>query len=324
MAVALEEVLKKCGQEKHLPALLACGIDDHSTLLDFSKQELLAATDGKIRIGEASKIVRAAAEFARAHVVEVPSVKWDDICGLEDVKRRLQERILYPVGHPQMFEKFALQPACGALFYGPPGCGKTFLATAVASECSANLINIRVPKLSLGESMAIVHEVFQQAKAAPPCVLFFNELDSLAPVRGGSPEVLNQLLTEIDEIFRCFPRKAVFLIGATDRPELLDDALLQPGRLDPLIYIPLPDLVARHGILEAALGKALVAPDVPLDYIAQKTDGFTGADLVGLCKTAANAAVRDAIASGQLKGANAVDDNIRVSEIGRRHFEEAF
>merc|ERR1719264_1050021 len=186
----------------------------------------------------------------RETVVEVPNIKWDDIGGLEDTKRSLQEMILYPIDHPEKFEKFGMQPSRGVLFYGPPGCGKTLLAKAVASECSANFVSIKGPELLtmwFGESEANVREVFDKARAAAPCVLFFDELDSIGTARGGGgggdagagDRVMNQLLTEIDGVG---VKKNVFFIGATNRPELLDEALLRPGRLDQLIYTPLPDL----------------------------------------------------------------------------------
>ncbi|KFG43072.1 cell division protein CDC48CY, partial [Toxoplasma gondii GAB2-2007-GAL-DOM2] len=194
----------------------------------------------------------------RETVVEVPNVKWDDIGGLEDVKRNLQEMILYPIDHPEKYEKFGMSPSRGVLFYGPPGCGKTLLAKAVASECSANFVSIKGPELLtmwFGESEANVREVFDKARAASPCVLFFDELDSIGTQRGNSlgdaggagDRVMNQMLTEIDGVG---PMKNLFFIGATNRPELLDEALLRPGRLDQLIYIPLPDLPARISILQ--------------------------------------------------------------------------
>jgi len=173
-----------------------------------------------------------------------------------------------------------------------------------------------------------VREVFDKARAAAPCVLFFDELDSIGTARGSSQgdaggagdRVMNQLLTEIDGVG---VKKNVFFIGATNRPELLDEALLRPGRLDQLIYIPLPDLPARQGILESTLKKSPIAPNVPLSFIAQKTEGFSGADLAEFCQRAAKAAIRDAIAAEELKaGDDAMDDT--SGEITRKHFEEAF
>jgi len=265
----------------------------------------------------------------RETVVEVPNVKWDDIGGLEDTKRNLQEMILYPIEHPEKFEKFGMQPSRGVLFYGPPGCGKTLLAKAVASETSANFVSIKGPELLtmwFGESEANVREVFDKARSAAPCVLFFDELDSIGTARGSSggagDRVMNQLLTEIDGVG---VKKNVFFIGATNRPELLDEALLRPGRLDQLIYIPLPDLPSRQSVLDSTLRKSPIAPNVPLSFIAQKTEGFSGADLAELCQRAAKAAIRDAIAADELKGGDdtAMDDDAGA-EIGRKHFEEAF
>jgi transitional endoplasmic reticulum ATPase len=269
----------------------------------------------------------------RETVVEVPNIKWDDIGGLEDVKRNLQEMILYPIDHPDKFEKFGMTPSRGVLFYGPPGCGKTLLAKAVASECSANFVSIKGPELLtmwFGESEANVREVFDKARAAAPCVLFFDELDSIGTARGSSSgdaggagdRVMNQLLTEIDGVG---VKKNVFFIGATNRPELLDQALLRPGRLDQLIYIPLPDQPSRLGVLTSNLRKSPIAPNVPMWFLAQKTEGFSGADLAELCQLAAKGAVRDLIAAEELnKGdPNAMEEDAQP-EITRKHFEEAF
>merc|ERR1739844_387380 len=213
----------------------------------------------------------------REAVVEVPNIKWDDIGGLEETKRSLQEMILYPIDHPEKSEKFGMQPSRGVLFYGPPGCGKTLLAKAVASECSANFVSIKGPELLtmwLGESEANVREVFDKARAAAPCVLFFDELDSIGTARGSGAggdaggagdRVLNQLLTEMDG---AGAKKNLFFIGATNRPDILDEALIRPGRLDQLIYIPLPDKASRLNIFKANLRKSPVAPNVSFDFCA--------------------------------------------------------
>lgn len=246
----------------------------------------------------------------RETVVEVPNVKWDDIGGLEETKKQLQEMILFPIEHPEKFHKFGMQPSKGVLFYGPPGCGKTLLAKAVANECSANFISIKGPELLtmwFGESEANVREVFDKARAAAPCVLFFDELDSVAVQRGSGggdaggagDRVINQLLTEMDGVNA---KKNIFFIGATNRPEILDEAIIRPGRLDQLIYIPLPDQPSRYGILKANLRKTPIARDVDLNFIASITDGFSGADITEICQKAAKAAVRDCIeAEARLK-----------------------
>ncbi|OMJ82658.1 hypothetical protein SteCoe_16580 [Stentor coeruleus] len=273
----------------------------------------------------------------RETVVEVPNVTWDDIGGLDEVKRDLQEMILYPIDHPDKFEKFGMRPGKGVLFYGPPGCGKTLMAKAIANECSANFISIKGPELLtmwFGESEANVRDVFDKARQAAPCVLFFDELDSIGTARGGSmgdaggagDRVMNQLLTEMDGVGA---KKNLFIIGATNRPEILDEALLRPGRLDQLIYIPLPDKPSRVSVLKSLSRKSPIAKNVYLDFIAELTDGFSGADLAELFQRAAKAAVREAIEADSQRKALAADNSEGmeiedpVPEITRRHFEEA-
>lgn len=275
----------------------------------------------------------------RETVVEVPDVKWEDIGGLEEVKKNLQEMILYPIDHPDKYQKFGMQPSKGVLFYGPPGCGKTLLAKAVANECSANFISVKGPELLtmwFGESESNVRDVFEKARSAAPCVLFFDELDSIGVSRGSSmgdaggagDRVINQLLTEMDGVG---VRKNVFFIGATNRPEILDEALMRPGRLDQLIYIPLPDQPSRLGVLKANLRKTPIAKDVDLDFVGKLTEGFSGADLTELCQRACKAAIRDAIeADARRKAAEALNPGQEIKmaadpvpELTRRHFEEA-
>lgn len=276
----------------------------------------------------------------RETVVEVPDVKWSDIGGLEETKKHLQEMILFPIEHPEKFHKFGMSPSKGVLFYGPPGCGKTLLAKAVANECSANFISIKGPELLtmwFGESEANVREVFDKARAAAPCVLFFDELDSVAVARGSGAgdaggagdRVINQLLTEMDGVGS---KKNLFFIGATNRPEILDEAIIRPGRLDQLIYIPLPDLPSRVSILKANLRKTPVAKDVDLNFIGSITERFSGADLTEVCQKAAKAAIRDSIeAESKMKVAMEMnpdqEENLAqfdpVPEITRKHFEEA-
>ena len=275
----------------------------------------------------------------RETVVEVPTVTWSDIGGLEDVKKELQELVQYPVEHPEKFEKYGMSPSRGVLFYGPPGCGKTLMAKAVANECQANFISVKGPELLtmwFGESEANVREVFEKARAAAPCVLFFDELDSIAQARGNSmgdasgagDRVMNQLLTEMDGIGA---KKNVFIIGATNRPDIIDPALMRPGRLDQLIYIPMPDLESRLSVLKATLKNSPVSKDVDLRYLAEKTDKFTGADLTEICQRAAKLAIRDDIEKERLSRELAdkvVEEDTApewdsVTEILPKHFEDA-
>eukprot|EP00746_Dinoflagellata_sp_MGD_P135173 gnl/MRDRNA2_/MRDRNA2_69122_c0_seq1.p1 gnl/MRDRNA2_/MRDRNA2_69122_c0~~gnl/MRDRNA2_/MRDRNA2_69122_c0_seq1.p1 ORF type:complete len:396 (+),score=94.29 gnl/MRDRNA2_/MRDRNA2_69122_c0_seq1:102-1289(+) len=298
-------------------------IDMDADMLDIELLNSMAVTEAHFE----AALTLSNPSSLRETVVETPKVAWGDIGGLEETKRQLQEMILYPINHPDKFEKFGMSPSRGVLFYGPPGCGKTLLAKAVASECSANFISVKGPQLLtmwFGESEANVREVFDKARAAAPCVLFFDELDSIGTARGSGPgdaggagdRVMNQLLTEIDGVG---VKKNVFFIGATNRPELLDDALLRPGRLDQLIYIPLPDFFSRKQILESTLKKSPVAKNVPLPFIAEQTEGFSGADLAEFCQRAAKAAIRDAITEEVVSGSSE-----KIAAISRRHFDEAF
>ena len=275
----------------------------------------------------------------RETIVEIPNITWDDIGGLEETKKDLQEMILYPIEHPEKFAKFGMSPSKGVLFYGPPGCGKTLLAKAVANECSSNFISVKGPELLtmwFGESEGNVREIFDKARAASPCVLFFDELDSVGVARssggggdagGAGDRVLNQLLTEMDGAGQ---KKNLFFIGATNRPEILDEALIRPGRLDQLIYIPLPDQIARLGIIKAVLRKSPVAQNVSMDFLANQCEGFSGADMTELCQRATKAAIRESIAaeeerrklmSGDDDANMEMDDPVPV--ITRGHFEEA-
>jgi len=236
-----------------------------------------------------------------------------------------------------------MSPSRGVLFYGPPGTGKTLLAKAVANECAANFISVKGPELLsmwFGESESNIRDIFDKARAAAPCVVFLDELDSIAKSRGGSlgdaggasDRVVNQLLTEMDGMTS---KKNVFVIGATNRPEQLDNALCRPGRLDTLVYVPLPDEASRIGILKAQLRKTPVADDVNIEYIAKNTHGFSGADLGFITQRAAKLAIKESIASDierrkarEAAGEDAMDEDEDgevdpVPELTKRHFEEA-
>lgn len=264
----------------------------------------------------------------RETVIESPNVSWTDIGGLEYVKRELKETVQYPVNHPEKFLKFGQNPSKGVLLYGPPGCGKTLLAKAVATECKANFISVKGPELLtmyVGESESNVRQLFDKARGSAPCVLFFDEIDSIGRSRnqashdgGATDRVLNQLLAEMDGMNQ---KKNVFVIGATNRPDKLDSALMRPGRLDQLVYIPLPDVKSRHSILKAKLHKTPIdESEVDLKAIARSLEGFSGADLSEICQRAAKLAIRESI-EYEIKNPDSKEDPVPC--LTKRHFDEA-
>ncbi len=313
-------------------------IDIEDETIDAEVLDAMAVTNEHFRFAQG----QCNPSSLRETVIEIPDVTWDDIGGLEDVKKNLQEMILYPIEHPDKFHKFGMQPSKGVLFYGPPGCGKTLLAKAVAHECSSNFISVKGPELLtmwFGESEANVRDVFDKARGAAPCVLFFDELDSVGVARGSGgggdaggagDRVLNQLLTEMDGVGS---KKNLFFIGATNRPDILDEALIRPGRLDQLIYIPLPDKGSRINVFKAVLRKSPIAPNVNMDFLAELTEGFTGADCTELCQRATKAAIRESIEADEQRKAlmkENPDGDQQMAEmedpvpvITRKHFEEA-
>lgn len=225
--------------------------------------------------------------LTRDVVVETPSTTFADIGGLDAVKKELQEMIAMPYLHSEFFDDMNILPPKGALLYGPPGCGKTLLAKAIAAECKANFISVKGPQLLskwIGESESNVRDYFNKARQAAPCVLFFDELDSIAAKRGQSSgnmtdKVVNQLLTEMDGMGE---RGNVFIIGATNRPDTMDPAILRTGRLDQMIFIPMPDKTSRLSIFRALLRKADVSPRVNFLKLAEKTQKYSGADIAGI------------------------------------------
>ena len=269
----------------------------------------------------------------RESKLETPNVKWEDIGGLAEVKIELRETIQYPISYPEKFLKFGLTPSKGVLFYGPPGCGKTLLAKAVATECKANFISVKGPELLtmwFGESEANVRELFDRARAAAPCVLFFDEIDSVAKSRGSASgsggaddRVINQILTEMDGMNA---KKNVFIIGATNRPDQLDSAIMRPGRLDQLVYIPLPDADSRMSILKAVLRKTPLSPDINLNHLVEATDRFSGADLTEICQRACKLAVKESIeyeTERSKQGSNLMELEDPVPYISEKHFVAA-
>jgi transitional endoplasmic reticulum ATPase len=229
----------------------------------------------------------------REFYVEVARVKWNDVGGLYEAKRSLHDNLITAIKEPDKFAKMGIKPPRGALLYGPPGTGKTLLARALATESNANIIVVRGPEVLskwVGESEKAIREIFRKAKASSPCIVVFDELDSLARPRGqdddmsgGNERVLSQILTEMDDSGSA----GVVIIGITNRPDLIDTSLMRPGRLDLIVYVGSPDDKARHEILQIITQPMPLAEDVDLVTISQSTKNFSGADLVALCREAA-------------------------------------
>ena len=235
----------------------------------------------------------------REVAVEVPTVRWEDVGDLEEAKQELKEAVEWPLKNPQAFKRMGIEPPKGILLYGPPGCGKTLLARAVATESEANFITIKGPEVFskwVGESEKAIREVFRKARMSAPAIIFFDEIDSLVPRRGlgyadsGVTErVISQLLTEMDGVITL---ENVVVIAATNRPDIVDPAILRPGRFDRLIYVPEPNEEGRYQIFKIHTKKMPLAKDVDLKYLARMTRGYSGADIKALCREAAMIALR--------------------------------
>ena len=259
--------------------------------------------------------------------VEVPDITWDSVGGLENTKERLRETIQWPLNYPEVFEAMDMQAAKGVLLYGPPGTGKTLMAKAVANEAESNFISIKGPELLnkyVGESEKGVREVFEKARSNAPTVVFFDEIDSIAGERGGNmsdsgvgERVVSQLLTELDGLEEL---EDVVVIATTNRPDLIDSALLRPGRLDRHVHVPVPDVDGRRAILEVHTRSKPLADDVDLGALADETEGYVGADIEALCREASMAATREFIHSVSAEEAAKSVGNVRIT---REHFDEA-
>jgi transitional endoplasmic reticulum ATPase len=234
--------------------------------------------------------------------VEVPAVRWEDVGGLTAVKERLVEAVQWPLKHADLFIKAGVTPPKGILLSGPPGCGKTMLAKAAATESQVNFISVKGPALLskyVGESERGVREVFHKARQAAPCIVFFDEIDSLLPTRGAgtadshvTERVLSQFLVELDGIEEL---KGVLVLGATNRPDILDPAILRPGRFDEIVEIPVPGEKDRKEIFDVHLRNKPLAPGIKTDDLAARTEGISGAEIASICKRAALRAVRRAV-----------------------------
>src|ERR687893_799838 len=260
--------------------------------------------------------------------VEVPDIKWQDIGGLEAIKQELREAVEWPLKYQGVFAYADATPPKGILLYGPPGTGKTLMAKAAANESEANFISIKGPELLskwVGESEKGVREIFRKARQAAPCIIFFDELDAIAPARGGdhgdshvTERVISQFLTEMDglEILT-----NVVVIGATNRPDIIDPALLRPGRFDRILYVPPPDYESRTKIIKIHTRKKPMAEDFKIEEMAADTDGYTGADIAAVTSAAVMLALREHIT--KYKDPKEAEKNAQQMKIHMTHFKEA-
>ena len=305
---ALREILPKINIEEEIPPEIL-------EALEINAQDFY----------EALKIVSPSA--MREVFIEAPKVKWEDIGGLEDAKQELIEAVEWPIKYPEMFDAFHSKPSKGILLFGPPGTGKTMLAKAVANESEANFISIKGPELLskfVGESERGVREMFRKAKQASPCIIFFDEIDSIAPTRGQSfdshvtERVVSQLLTELDGLEEL---KDIVVIAATNRPDMIDKALLRPGRIDRLIYIRIPDKKTRKKIFNIHLKGRPLAKDVDVDVLAEKTEKYVGADIEAICRQATILALREIVKKGMSR--DELKKAMKGKNIKMSHFDKA-
>ncbi|MFO7967622.1 MAG: CDC48 family AAA ATPase [Archaeoglobaceae archaeon] len=250
----------------------------------------------------------------REVLVEVPMVSWEDVGGLDDVKREVEEAVEWPLSIPEKFKKFSIRPPRGVLLYGPPGTGKTLIAKAVANETNANFITVKGSELLskwLGESEKAVRKIFRKARQVAPCIIFFDELDAIGQMRGvdessrAVERIVNQLLTEIDGLEEL---EGVLVVGATNRPDILDPALLRPGRFDRIVFVRAPGKKSRRAIINIHTRNMPVTEDVDIDELSDITEGYVGADIEAVTREAVMLALRD---------------NLEVEKIEMRHFMEA-
>ena len=265
----------------------------------------------------------------REVLVESPNVHWYDVGGLQEAKDELREAVEWPLKYRELFEHAAATPPKGILLYGPPGTGKTLIAKAVATESGVNFISVKGPELIskwVGESEKGVREIFRKARTAAPCIIFFDEIDAMAPGRGSSlgdsgvtERMVSQILTELDGLQEL---KDVTVLGATNRPDMVDPALLRPGRFDRMLYIPPPDMDARKAILRIHTKGMPLAEDVSVDKLAEETEMYTGAELAAVCSAASITAINDHLASHP--DPDDAKKHVEELKVYSRHFEAAF
>jgi transitional endoplasmic reticulum ATPase len=291
--------------------------------IDFQLDEIPYETLLKLEVtaddfSEALKEVEPSA--IREVFVEIPNVKWEDIGGMDEVKQKLVEAVEWPLRYPHLFQQANTRPPKGILLSGPPGTGKTLMAKALASESEVNFISVKGPELMskyVGESERGVREVFRKAKQASPCILFFDEFDSLVPERGLSHDsqvterVISQFLTELDGLEEL---KGVLILAATNRKDLIDSAILRPGRFDLILEFPLPDEKARQKILRVHTRGKPLAKEVNLQLLAEETEGMAGSDIEVICREASMIAIRESIQAGGEKN---------KLQISKQHFDLA-
>jgi transitional endoplasmic reticulum ATPase len=267
----------------------------------------------------------------REVLVEIPDVKWEDVGGLDDVKAELAEAVEWPLKYPEIFDSLDTEPPRGILLFGPPGTGKTLLAKAVANESESNFISVKGPELLskwVGESERGVRQVFRKARQAAPSIIFFDEIDALMPKRGSyigsshvTESVVSQILTELDGLEEL---NNVVVLGATNRPDMLDEALLRPGRFDRIIYVPPPDREGRKKIFEVYLkNREILANDVDIEELVDRTEGYVGADIEALVREAKTSAMREFIAAMGGRTEEERRQAIGNVRITKKHFEDA-
>jgi transitional endoplasmic reticulum ATPase len=307
----LESLIKEAAMNvlrKYLPEIKVEG--DEQIPQEILEKLIISHDDFK----DALKIVRPSA--MREVLVETPNIGWDDVGGLEGIKQDLKEAVEWPLKHPDSFKRLGIKPTKGILLYGPPGTGKTLLAKAVAKESEANFIQIKGPSLLsmwVGKSEEGMRKIFERARQVAPCIVFFDEIDALAGKRGSetgtkvTERVLNQMLAEMDGLE---DMNDVLVVGATNRPDMLDSALLRPGRFDKILLVNSPDELGRENILKIhTLNMPIKDKEKLLKSFAKLTDGYTGADLESLAREAALISLRE---------------NIESVEVTKKHFDEAF